>query len=164
MADRGREWNEFAIDVLMVAGTRQAFTLFSPDELRSTTLIRIIMDLYFCPDSVSSNGQGITVLDFGIGIATAQAIAVAAGAGVPDPAVANQRPPRGWLVRGRLFAAQEGSSGVQEVWKVTERHFDLRAARKIDNALVFMALTATTVGGTAFGTNLLGWYRGLSLT
>ena len=118
--------------------------LETTEELEGVTLTRAIGSLSFFSGTVAG-AWGKQILDIGIGIASREA--VTAGV-VPDPNVAADRPPRGWLYRARRVVEQNGAGAPIVLWVP----FDIRAQRRMDEADLFLAINSTGSTGTAFTT------------
>ena len=70
-----------------------------------------------------------------------------AAAEVPNPAVAADRPQRGWVYRCNRAVQNDGGANVEVHMEHDEK--DLRAKRKVGNGQAFLRVVNTTQDGLA---------------
>jgi len=124
------------------------------NRVRGGTIVRMIYDLNLL-STTTAGAFGVAAIDLAWGIASQEAFAAGA---LPDPN-ADERPVRGWLYRTRCVVTQNGI-GTQIA---TPCRGDLRAARKLEDGIMFLTMFSTPNGGTTFNTRLLGIIRTLFL-
>ena len=106
------------------------------------TLTRTIVSMsFFAPTAVS---DGIATVDMGIGVVSREAFVASV---VPDPDLATDRPPRGWVYRDQrtVLAAASMSTGL-----AVHVMADVRGARRVDDGELVLILDVNAVDGTAF--------------
>jgi len=163
---RRRAWSDqrFA-GVSLVAGTAFESDLLEnhtgPND--SLTVVRIVADVtvqYLVSTTVADS---LSIVDLGIGVASASAFATAGA--LPDPALDQEFPPRGWVYVASQPVTQllDGAGGVSIVDRPARFVFDIRAMRKIDKGILFMRMIQAniTVGGAM---QVTGRIRSLVLT
>ena len=126
------------------------------------TVARIVLDLSFA-HLVAGAVDAENCVSMGIGVTSAQAFAAVPPA-VPDPASADEYPPRGWLyvanMAVRTYVATSGGA-VNSLPAVF--HVDLRAMRKVDKGILFLAIGNNATTG-AQSVTFTGRVRTLCLT
>ncbi len=154
MARRMTDWEDTLIDTNTASGAQDVVSLTSslgPTDLRGVTLIRMIVNLW-CNSTQVAGAWGTQTAFVGIGIVTQEAFVAGV---VPDPNNAIEEPARGWIYRTAWGVAQNGS-GCQIIY---DKMADIRAARKIENGQLFLALNNVVGEGTAFTLTLKGIVR-----
>ena len=103
------------------------------------TVDRIIVGIDLHMDNIQTNVVSMARINIGIGVATVEAFDAGA-ASLPGPGVTEEYPVRGWLWRWAGLCQYENATdhGV-EVYKFPRLDFDLRASRKIDKGILFLA-------------------------
>jgi len=165
MAKRPSAWADTRFNVTMVSTTPKIFdlagSLLDTDRL---TCVRVIGQLAFGPSSLSNQVDIQMSLDVGIGVVSQRAFDAGVTA-VPIPGIQDEQPESGWLYRTQVVYWKEHASGstgeimIPAVW-----HFDIRAARKIDRGVLYLALEANPAVGTAENGHVQGLIRALILT
>ena len=125
------------------------------DELRGSTLTRVIVDLGLY--SVTTAGAwGVQLVD--LALATLEEDAFIAGV-LPDPNVSIDEPPRGWVFRTRCVVTQNGVGT-----SVSLRCFaDLRAQRKMQGSILALIANNNNDVGATFTIRASGIVRTLLL-
>ncbi len=164
MVSRGRAWADTRFTGLsVVAATPLAFDLLqNAPTVDTLTTIRVIGDLTVQYTPNSTIVDSLSVIDIGIGVSSVEAFAVSNTAGLPNPSVATNFPPRGWLyVATRAVSQQAESVGV--VNQVEKFEFDVRGMRKVDKGVMFIIIEQNDVlvGGSM---RISGRIRVLCLT
>jgi len=153
---RPTDWIDTILDRDVLTATNGAVSLMTgvlPHDMRGMTVIRTILALGVQSTTVAG-AWGTARVDIAIGVASQEAF----GAGVlPDPNVANDKPPRGWVYRTSLLVSQNGTGhpvGHQVM-------ADIRGARKIENGELYIIVHNTPLFATAFTINFSGLIRTL---
>ena len=108
---------------------------------------------------------GVQALDMGIGVASVEAFAVANSVGLPNPAVSDQIPPRGWLWSDSLtIFRDEGTTNAQFIYNMPEVRADIRAMRKVDRGVLYLTVSSNNKFGVAQGMILSGRIAALCMT
>ncbi len=133
--------------------------------LDTRTAVRIIGRFVWQPNSISGQVDGSMKVDIGIGVATQEAF-TAGGASLPNPSIETQQPARGWLYKQHMITTKEHASGVEnELTFIDTLMFDVRAARKVDRGILFLATESNNAtGATSFDGRLTGTIRVLCLS
>jgi len=156
---RRTRWIDSSISFDVASGGQNTQTLFpgiGPDDLRDSTIIRIVARLYVSSISVAG-AWGIQMLAMGIGVISQEAI----GAGIfPDPVNPVDFPVRGWLYKGNVGLSQNGSQ-ANPLW--TELLLSLKSQRKLDTGQPILIVDSTPHAGTAFTSRVAGSVRTLVL-
>ena len=113
------------------------------------TLIRLIVRLCVLPANGDTVESGQNQLAIGVGVTSAEAFAAGV---VPDPKTEADYPRLGWLWRDILpyFRVRDNTNSLLES-HYPEARVDIRAARKIDRGVPFMAFDSSVVQGFASG-------------
>ena len=120
-------------------------------EKRTATIIRVILDINSWSTTLAG-AYGVQRVVFGLGVAPEDAWAVGV---VPDPSAPTEKPVRGWLWWGLVYAAQNGT-GAPVLSRIQA---DLRAARKVENGHIYLVMKSTNRQGTPFTTSVEGTVR-----
>jgi len=155
---RQTDWIDTVTSLAPASDNQANVSLISglaPSNMRGTTLIRTIIRLGISSATVAG-AWGVQTLDMGIGITSQEAFAAGA---LPDPNVAGDRPPRGWVWRDRVVVAQNGDAGPI----VSHVRADIRASRKVENGELFFIVWNTAGEGTSFTVNVRILIRALIL-
>ena len=151
---RQTDWIDTNFALAPASGAQDSVSLITgaaPINMRGVTLIRTIISIGLSSATVAG-AWGVQTLNLAIGITSQEAFA----AGVlPDPNVATDKPPRGWVWRGHKMAAQNGIGG-SVIYDVMA---DIRGARKIENGELFFVVNNSPTAGTAFTCNVNGMIR-----
>jgi len=154
MPSRPTRWVDTVITRDIPDSTQQAQSLMgdlSDSEKRTATVIRIILSMGVWSTTLAG-AYGVQRAGFGIGVASEEAF----NANVfPDPLSAAEKPTRGWLWRTIKHVSQNGT-GTTIVVPVDA---DLRAARKLENGVLYMLMEASNRQGTTFTTSWEGIAR-----
>ena len=151
---RATDWIDTLVNTTVATGAQSRTDLVSgigAIDLRGATVIRTLLSLSFMSSSIAG-AYGGQRIDLGILIASREA--EAAGV-VPDPGVAGDHPPRGWLYRTSRVVAQNGS-GMDPLLHVSA---DIRAARKVEQGKVILVIDNEAVSGTSFTYHVDGLIR-----
>ncbi len=156
MAARQTDWVDTLISITVASGAQgfqSLMTGLAPVNLRGVTVIRTIVRLGISSVTVAG-AWGTQLSSMAIGITSQEAFA----AGVlPDPSVATDKPPRGWMYRTQEKIAQNGIGSVV-VYPVGG---DIRGARKVENGEVFFVVDNGVSAGTSFSIHVHGLIRQL---
>ena len=153
---RPTDWVDTLVNLEVPAGSQSQTSLvtgLAPSDMRGMTVIRTIIMIQMFSNTVAG-AWGVTLGDLGIGIASQEAFVAGV---VPDPNVAGDKPPRGWMWRASKCVAQNGAGAPILV----ELLADIRGARKVENGEVYLVVNNTTLVGTAFQLNVRGLIRQL---
>ena len=166
MADRPRAWVD-AIIATLQSGTNLAEDLLAAAtvNLDTITVARLVVGITATPDSFTSGVSGVQRIDMGIGVASTPAFDIGVTA-LPDPRVASDAPPRGWLWRGSMSLVRSNVDGSE---KETGQLYptirvDLGAMRKVDRGTLFFVTAKTAIQGSELDVDLSGLIRVLCLT
>jgi len=165
MASRPRAWGNTLLKGTVIGGGASLTPLNllgNLVNLDTLTVVRLIGHLWLHPANVDTNEQVQAVLDLGVGVCSQEAFTAGV---VPDPSVASDVPQLGWLWRDSvLFQRSNSSSFGEEMGPArTELRFDIRAARKVDRGVLYLAADNTAVGSNG-SVSLSGIVRALFLT
>ena len=153
---RPTDWVDTVVNLEVSDGASIQTSLvtgLAPVNTRGMTVIRTILSLGLYSNTIAG-AWGVQLVSLGIGITSQEAFA----AGVlPDPDVATDKPPRGWMWRHVTLAEQNGA-GTMIVHHMTA---DIRGARKVENGEVYLVVNNDTVKGTTFQVNVRGLVRQL---
>ncbi len=127
----------------------------SVGDAQGRTLTRLIGKLAFHSTTVAG-AWGVQNMFMGAGAASREAFTAGA---LPDPGSPTEEPTLGWIYRGHVAVAQNGS-GAPVVFVV---EFDLRAQRKLDSGRHWMSFENTDIDGTSFTMAVNGFVRALYL-
>ena len=106
------------------------------------TVVRTIISIDLVPPTAVSDGQ--TICDMGIGVVSQEGFVSSV---VPDPNIAGDRPPRGWLWRdARVVRA----AATKTDSPATHIMADVRGARKVDNGELVFIINQTVIDGMSF--------------
>ncbi len=122
-------------------------------DMRGLTLIRTIIRLSLSPIT-TAGAWGVANVTIGIGVTSRDAFGIGAAA-VPDPGIATDTPPRGWVYRTAVGVSQNGV-GTEIIFPVRD---DVRGARKTDQGELFLRFNNNPTDGQAFGVELHGLVR-----
>jgi len=153
-------------EVGAVSGVRNPINLLTTLTASDTvTAIRIIIRMHVVPQNLSDNIDGGAVVDMAIGVAALEAFTANV---VPDPDVAAETPARGWLWKDRLIAVGNSVTGppAHDVYYGTSLHADVRAMRKVDRGILYLAIAIRDMGvsGSFLPTSVIGSVRVLCAT
>ena len=165
-----REWVDLHVNGVAI-DTASPMTpidiLFDMREEVNKTVTRLILGLDLHIDDININVQAQAKVALGIGIATTegfdQAIVAPIGESIPQPQRSVEFPIHGWLWRGEYLCQWSNSAtfGV-EVSMFPRIDLDLRAARKVDKGILYLAAFNSVVQG-AMDVELTGQVRALML-
>jgi len=154
MARRPTTWEDTIIARDLPSGTQQLNGLvlgLSAQDQRQATVIRTIISLWLHSTTVAG-AWGAQRIDLAIGMISLDAFTAGES---PDPNVAQERPPRGWLWRTSVMVSQNGT-GTDIVVPVMA---DIRGARKLENSAFYIVGNSTARSGTPFTTRWDGLIR-----
>ena len=156
---RRTAWQDTIVDehqtATSVQNSLQMMSTLDREEKRGNTITRLIGELGLYSTTVAG-AWGVQKYDIGFAMLDDDAFAAAA---LPDPNIATDYPPRGWLFRTRCVVAQNGTGAPV----VTRCVFDIRAQRKMDNAVLVMIVNNVNTAGTSFTIENTGIVRALLL-
>ena len=115
------------------------------------TVVRTIVSLSMVPPFAASDGNMQS--DIGIGVVSQEGFVSSV---VPDPNVALDRPPRGWVYRDHRVVVGAASMVTYTALYVMA---DIRGARKVDNGELVFIQTADDLDGTTFSVRTVGLIR-----
>ena len=109
--------------------------------LSGLTLLRTIVGCHIGA-LIHDSGEGVQIVDLGIGVASQDAVAAQA---LPDPNVATDYPPRGWVWRAR-YLTYGFTAGAEDIF--TNRvDKDIRARRRLDNGDAYIIVNNSAEQG-----------------
>jgi len=164
MPDRPRAWGDERFSATSVA----AGTPFKRDLLANLaaadvkTAVRIIGELSLY-GAVTSESEYDQLVDIGIGVASVEAFTVG-GSSLPQPNVDVQQPPRGWMFAAQGHFWQFKAANNEQQRGEQMFRFDLRASRKVDRGVLYLAITNTNISGSSTSALVVGRVRVLCLT
>jgi len=126
-------------------------TEMSSGDRRQSTIIRIILSIALNSTTVAG-AWGTQRVDLAIGMASQEAFTAET---LPDPVISTDKPSRGWMYRTSKMVSQNVSGG-QILFPI---EVDLRAARKIEQGILYMIWDNSAVEGTSFTVRLSGLIR-----
>ncbi len=161
-----REWVDlFFTGVGIAAGAAivPLDILFDMRDEVNKTVARLILDITVMHSNLSTNEEASTRLNIGIGVATQEGFDGGAGT-VPSPNVSTEFPIHGWLWRAQYgcYWSNSATFGI-ELALFPRIAMDLRASRKVDKGVLYLAATNTLIQ-TGFALELTGSVRALMLT
>ncbi len=152
---RKAQWVDTLVGALTADGGQTITSLLGgmgTVDSRGLTLARTIVSFsVHGPAAVASDAFQIASL--GIGVVSQEGFAANV---VPDPNLASDRPPRGWVWRDRLSvpgAASQSSTGVQRV------KADVRGMRKVDDGELVLITNNDNLDGVPFSLHIRGIIR-----
>jgi len=125
------------------------------------TVVRIIGRLTICPNSITNQISGLTVVDFAIGVSSVEAFTASV---LPDADQSVEAPPRGWLWTTRTICIQDRLNTEPASRFVDQIEFDVRSMRKVDKGRLFLQMENNQASGTAFTVSVIGRVRVLCVT
>ena len=164
-SSRRRSWADqrFAGTALTAGSIKLTDLLENAPTSDTLTVVRIIGDLTVQYLVSTTVGDSLSIVDVGIGVVAASAFGVAGA--VPTPVSETEIPPRGWLYVSSQPVSQtlDGAGGVSIVNERARFQFDIRAMRKIDKGILYIAIEQNniTIGGAM---QMTGRVRSLCLT
>ncbi len=166
---RPRVWADLKIDDNMSAGGSHLENLLlnAPVDWQSKTAIRHIARLRVIPTVVANASVSAQLVSIGIGVIARDAFVAASGAvtaSIPNPSVATDFPINGWIFREQAILVNQQDSGTVEAWEMPEFHYDIRAARKVDRGILFVALVNEDLIAGTTAVKVAGMMRTLVLT
>ena len=166
MASRPRAWADqrFNAETLNVTGNILADLLENAPTMDTLTAVRIIGDIMVEYDPMSTHSDQLNVIDVGVGVTSVEAFAVGI-MGVPQPHNETEYPPRGWLYVATQSVMNSITTGAEAaVMRAARFQFDLRAMRRVDKGILFLAIQSSAGKGTGITTLVTGRVRTLCLT
>jgi len=162
---RNRAWIDFNVDSNLAAGAELVSDLLlnATVNLDTITVTRIIGRMLCLPSVVANNTVSAQIVSVGIGVSSNEAFNVGTTA-IPDPNVANEAPPRGWLWKDRGVLVNQQDSGTVEAWHFPEFRFDVRAQRKVDRGTLFIKFVNQDLLAGTTAIKIAGLVRVLCLT
>ena len=151
---RMTDWVDTVVVLDAATGAQDFISLITglaPVNMRGVTLVRTLVRLSLQSATVAG-AWGTQNVNLAIGVASQEAFAAGT---LPDPLTSGDKPPRGWVYRTAVTAAQNGVGGPV----VSEIVADIRAARKIENGELFLIMNNSTALGTAFSVRVRGLVR-----
>ncbi len=133
--------------------------------LDNITVVRLLVELWMTPPSLTSTASGLIQAQMGIGVSTNAAFS-AGVTSLPDPRVPADAPARGWLWRGDMMYGYNNVDGTEkENWNFPgHTREDLGAMRKVDRGTLFFIFAGTAVVATEVDVDVTGLIRVLCLT
>jgi len=125
------------------------------NETQGMTLTRMILCLDILP-SVVGGVDGVQMLDYAVGITSQDAFDANA---LPDPQVAGDETPRGWVYRCRRAIVDDTTPG----YPMPHDLRDIRSQRRIDSGVLYFKAFNSPVIGTVFTVRVVGTIRSLFL-
>jgi len=137
---RPRTWVDLAVDENMAAGGSflENLLLNAVNDLQGRTVVRIIGRLRCLPSVIANSTVAAQAVTLGIGV-TGRAAFTAGFASVARPHIMTDFPDDGWLYREQAVLVNQQDSGTVEQWENPEFRFDIRASRKIDRGILYVA-------------------------
>ena len=125
------------------------------------TVTRILPGLSLVPSTFNANASGVQIVSLGIGVTSQEAFSAGV---VPDPNVSTDYPPRGWLWAATYSIEYDRVAGTGLHWSPVRIDVDLRANRKVDRGILFLAACNANVSGNGLDVDIVGRFRCLVLT
>ena len=160
---RRRAWSDRMFTLSAVSGgdflTQDLLASLIDQDVK--TVSRVVGRILVYVDSTVAAPNGEQRVSLGIGVTSQEAFDAGV---VPDPDTELDYPQMGWLWRtqGTLLAHETG--GVVERYHFPEFIFDIRAQRKVDKGVLFLAGGNNDIGGNAMSATMSGIVRSLCLT
>ena len=101
---------------------------------------------FFAQPTSPAAVNGTQVLDWGIGVIERDAFSINA---VPDPNVPGDRPPLGWMARGRITVPDEVGGNNSALYQYPPDQL-IKSRRRIHNGVLLLSATNSSLVGTAF--------------
>ncbi len=158
MSDRRTRWIDALMDFNVGTGSQNSQTCFpgiGPDDLRDSTILRVISSAFLTSGTVSG-AHGVQSVEFGFGVISQEAIGAVA---LPDPVTPGDFPVRGWLYRATEGVSQ-GAADSQIVFPI---RVNVKSQRKLDTGQLILIANSTAIIGTAFTVRVRGFVRTLVL-
>ena len=159
---RNRAWADRVLNVNLISGAAsQNFNLLADAPTVDTlTAVRVILHLTCFPE-IGDHPDGIQAIHMGVGVASLEAFNVNA---LPDPNISTEYPARGWLWVDTGAVYQDISTAPLNRYWIAEFKMDVRAMRKIDKGILFLAMVTDLQAGLSFDLRIVGRTRVLCLT
>jgi len=161
-----REWVDLGFSDLEIP-TGGSITpldvLFDMREEVNKTVVRLIVGLDLVHENTDVNEVAKARIDMGIGVATREGFD-GGQLTIPSPAITKEFPIHGWLWRATYGVqfANSATFGV-EVYRFPRIDLDLRASRKVDKGVLYLAAVNFAQQG-AMDVDMTGMVRALMLT
>ncbi len=160
---RPRAWSDTLVNRIIASGSGTApidllLQLAASD---TKTAVRLIGDFVAFPDDRNASVDGVAEIDMGVGVAASEAFIATV---VPDPNNQADYPTLGWLYATTKFVIFNNSSGTTEKLFIPEWHFDIRANRKVDKGVLYLAINNTNADAAGYDVRVVGRVRALCLT
>ena len=152
---RPTDWIDTIVNLSSTSGGQDQMSLMTgvaPVNMRGMTLIRTIVRLHLASTTVAG-AWGTMHNMLAIGVASQEAFAASV---LPDPQVATDKPPRGWILRTSVAVDQNGGAGLPITSTLAA---DIRSGRKVENGEVFLIQRNDFIAGTAFTVRVFGLIR-----
>ena len=147
-------WTDTLVAETGAAGSQDVVSLMGPLDgaaRQGLTVVRTIISLQFIPPAAVSDGH--MHINMGIGVVSQEGFVSSV---VPDPNVATDRPPRGWLWRDHRVVA---GAAAMVSYSVATLSSDVRGARKVDDGELVLVLNVDDIDGTTFAVSTFGLIR-----
>jgi len=159
---RPRSWVD-TIPSTVQDGTNQVFDLLvGLPNSNTRTSVRALGDLTFVRTTLTQVDEEIQQISCGICVVDLAAF-VAGQASLPDPRVADDAPPRGWIWRWTGTQVYVKLMG-EAIWAINPRvMFDVGGARKVDRGKLVLITSKTALSGGEQNLRISGLVRILIL-
>ena len=154
---RRTDWEDTNFNFATGAGTTAILQLTPAGDNQGRTVTRVLLTLILQPSNPIV-AESMMQVHFGIGMSSSEAIGTSAS--LADPAVANENPVNGWLLRDYVTVVDHATVVAVAPIRLT---YDLRAQRRIDEGLLYMRLTNGSGLGPGFTVQMSGIVRCLVL-
>jgi len=166
MSPMHREWVDLAFGSLTIPSNGAIVpldVLFDMREEVNKTVARLIVGIDLHIDNPDTNATGVARVTLGIGVATVEGFDGGA-ATVPSPSTTKEYPIHGWLFRAQYVVMYSNSAtfGI-ELHRFPRIDKDLRASRKVDKGILYLAVTNVALQGN-IAVEMTGMVRAFMLT
>jgi len=163
MPNRNRAWADSVFNGAQILdeGTSLTNLLLNAPTVDTLTVVRLVLDLYVSHGVDEAATDESNAISVGIGVSSVEAFNQGIDA-LPEPQFGIEYPPRGWLYVATKPARQMSvTTGFLQETAMFQA--DLRAMRKIDKGILFLAVQNNAIFGTG-DVDLWGRVRALCLT
>ena len=165
MPHRPRAWADLLFNIGILNNTNMVpldilFDL-GASRLSVITVVRLVAQFAVVGELPLQVATGTSRIDVGIGVATVEGFDGGATT-TPQPDVSTEYPIRGWLYATTKVVFNTNNSGSLSAFPQWE--VDMRAMRKIDKGILYLAAANNNADGDAINVRLIGRVRALCLT
>jgi len=125
------------------------------EQFKGMTVVRWLAKLTVLPATPSA-ALGTQLVTIGLGVVGEEAATVGISS-LPNPNIAGNRPPSGWVYRESLIVQDAAGDPASMTWPQFD--FDIRSARKLNYGLPVVISQNTDIVGVGFSVRVHGIIR-----